>query len=263
MIATRLRSFTLGVGVLALTPFVYGQVPIDESVGEIEATAVTRESSESAVGSGQSFLQMQRLQSEVQMLRGLLEEQAEKIRRLEQQRFDDFVTIDQRLAAIEAGGGNVMAAVQDSSNTETTTTTPSTTSTLPIPTAATVNNSEGAKAAYDTAYGFLRQRDFATAKARFSDFLSSYPESDLAANAYYWLGEIALEDRELEIARERFSSVVNFFPNHRKAQDALYKLGTVYWMLEQYAQSREFYQRAAEGTGQAATLAKRALEQNF
>ena len=260
MIATCLRSFVIGVGAIALAPFAYGQVPIDESVGEvpIEEPVV-----ETAVAnpdqSGQFYIQMQRLQNEVQMLRGLIEEQSEQIRRLEQQRFDDFMGIDQRLAALEAGSVSVVGVDTASPSEPATTAAVGTGAVV----ATTDSSVDVAKEAYDTAYGLLRQRNFAEAKTRFSDFLSAYPESDLAANAYYWLGEIALADRELEIARERFNSVVTFFPEHRKAQDALYKLGTVYFMLEQYEQSRAFYTRAAEGTGQAATLAQRALEQNF
>ena len=259
MIARCLRSFVIGVGAIALTPFTYGQVPIDESVGEVPIEEPVVETAANPDISGQFFIQMQRLQNEVQMLRGLIEEQSEQIRRLEQQRFDDFMGIDQRLAALEegvVGGANV-----DTSSS------PNGGDALAAGSGALVATTDGseeaAKEAYDTAYGLLRQRNFTEAKARFSDFLSAYPESDLAANAYYWLGEIALADRELEIARERFNSVVNNFPEHRKAEDALYKLGTVHFMLGQYEQSREFYTRAAEGTGQAATLAQRALEQNF
>ncbi|RMA79249.1 tetratricopeptide repeat protein [Umboniibacter marinipuniceus] len=260
MNATRLRSLVIGVGAIALTPFAYGQIPIDESVGvvPIEEPAEEAATASSEVN-GQFYIQMQRLQNEVQMLRGLIEEQSEEIRRLEQQRFDDFMGVDQRLAALETGA--VGSATVDGSSQATETASAAATSTTVVATGG--SSIDEAKAAYDTAYGLLRQRDFAGAKARFSDFLSAFPESDLAANAYYWLGEIALADRELEVARERFNSVVNFFPDHRKAQDALYKLGTVYYMLEQYEESRAFYTRAAEGTGQAATLAQRALEQNF
>ncbi|WP_298634297.1 tetratricopeptide repeat protein [uncultured Umboniibacter sp.] len=260
MIATCLRSFVIGVGAIALAPFAYGQAPIDESVGEVPIEEPVVDTAVANIdSSGQFYIQMQRLQSEVQMLRGIIEEQSEQIRRLEQQRFDDFMGIDQRLAAVEAGAVSVVEMDSTSSTEAATALTAGTGSAV----AATDSSVDEAKEAYDIAYGFLRQRNFAEAKVRFSDFLSAYPESDLTANAYYWLGEIALSDRELEIARERFNSVVNFFPEHRKAQDALYKLGTVYFMLEQYDQSRAFYTRAAEGSGQAATLAQRALEQNF
>jgi TolA-binding protein len=87
MNAITLRSFLIGVITVVLAPFAYGQIPIDESVGEITAVdqqEETAESVNSAVNqSGQLFLQLQRLQGEVQMLRGIVEEQAVMLARLE------------------------------------------------------------------------------------------------------------------------------------------------------------------------------------
>ena len=46
----------------------------------------------------QLFVEMQRLQSEVMQLRGLLEEQGYLIERLQQRRMDDYLEFDQRIS---------------------------------------------------------------------------------------------------------------------------------------------------------------------
>jgi len=133
----------------------------------------------------------------------------------------------------------------------------------PVTVAANSSADQEAKEAYDVAYQTLRSADFASAKLLFDDFLAMYPDNDLAANAYYWLGELAIKEKDLETARQRFMSVVNYFPDNRKANDANYKLGTVYYQMQQMDKSKQFFEAAASGSGQAAKLAQKALENNF
>src|SRR5262249_59373494 len=45
------------------------------------------------------------------------------------------------------------------------------------------------KQLYETAYGYLLQRDYGAAEAAFQDFLQRFPNDPLAGNAQYWLGE--------------------------------------------------------------------------
>ncbi len=269
--AILLRSFLIGASAYALAPFTFGQVPIDESVGEIPILDVVssevQDSTQLAIPesniNAQLYLQLQRLQAEVQLLRGQVEDQGQLIKQLEQQRFDDFVALDQRLVRLEGDGlvanNNAAEVVSNSSSNDAVNA-----SQGEVQSVAVVEGNESeARLAYDKAYAVLRRGDFADSKALFNDFLAIYPTSDLAANAYYWLGELAINDGELEIARQRFMAVVNNFPSHRKAVDANYKLGTVYYQLGQPAKSREYFERAAAATGQAASLAQKALESNF
>jgi len=273
MNATKLRSCLIGVGVYALAPFAFAQAVIEHSVGELPALGAEEEvaTAASSQQTGQLFLQIQRLQSEIQMLRGQLEEQAELIRQVEKQRFDDFVALDQRLVTLESGapiatksGGSVEPNTSSVSDNTARPVEPATVA-VTQPAAVAVNTSaeQEAKDAYDIAYKTLRSADFASAKLLFEDFLAMYPDNDLSANAYYWLGELAIKEKDLETARQNFISVVNYFPNHRKANDANYKLGTVYYQLEQMTKSKQYFEAAASGSGQAAKLAQKALEKNF
>jgi TolA-binding protein len=47
----------------------------------------------------------------------------------------------------------------------------------------------GEQAAYSRAFDALKGNDYNSAITRFKDFLRQYPQSTLAGNAQYWLGE--------------------------------------------------------------------------
>jgi tol-pal system protein YbgF len=53
-----------------------------------------------------NFSQMQAMQEEIQQLRGLVEQQSNEIKRLKQQREDDYADIDRRLSALSKGGSS-------------------------------------------------------------------------------------------------------------------------------------------------------------
>ncbi len=59
----------------------------------------------------------------------------------------------------------------------------------------------------------------------FQQFLQSYPQSSLADNAQYWLGESYYVTRDFQNAAAAFQTVLDRWPDSRKAPDALLKLG--------------------------------------
>lgn len=44
------------------------------------------------------------------------------------------------------------------------------------------------------------------------NFAKSFPESELADNALYWMGEVYLQKNEISLARDEFSKVLRFYP---------------------------------------------------
>ncbi len=84
------------------------------------------------------------------------------------------------------------------------------------------------KQAYDTAYQYIKDREYEKAVDALHAFINQYPESDLTPNAYYWLGEVYLVLPKLEQAKQAFIVVVSKYPGHRKAPDAFFKLGVTY-----------------------------------
>lgn len=90
--------------------------------------------------------------------------------------------------------------------------------------------SAGEKAAYEDAFNLLRNQKYADAARKFSSFLQQYPDSDLAPNAYYWLGESYYVTQNYQVALDSFGKLLAKYPDSGKAADALLKLG--YCQLE-------------------------------
>ena len=78
--------------------------------------------------------------------------------------------------------------------------------------------------AYDLAYGYILRGDYALAEVSFSDFLASFPDSDLRPNATFWLGEAHFAQGDFTEAAEAFLVVYTDYPQDPKVPDALLKL---------------------------------------
>ena len=66
----------------------------------------------------------------------------------------------------------------------------------------------------------------------FSDFLSRYASSELAANAQYWLGECYYAKRDYERAIDAFDRVKLTYPTSEKVPAALLKKGFAHLALK-------------------------------
>jgi tol-pal system protein YbgF len=69
---------------------------------------------------------------------------------------------------------------------------------------------------------YLRGND-ALALSEFQRYIETYPDSDLADNAEYWIGEILYAQKRYEDAIDVFSHVYNISPRGDKVAVALYK----------------------------------------
>ena len=83
----------------------------------------------------------------------------------------------------------------------------------------------GEQAAYDAAFNALKGADYPKAISGFRSFVATYPDSPLASNAQYWLGEAYYVNREYQNAIAAFQKVTTDWPDSRKAPDALVKIG--------------------------------------
>jgi len=194
------------------------------------------------------FYQLQTLQQEVLELRGLVEEQTYNIKRLKQQRLDDYVDLDRRIVAL---GGHAKAPGNNSSGVNGSG-------------SAVSGASHGSdKQDYDQALALLRKRDITSSIQAFKQHLNNYPGSPYSANVHYWLGETYLLQGDLELARQSFALLIETYPKSRKLLDARYKLGTVYFQQGDKSKAKILLKEVANGTGSAATLAEKYLQKNF
>ncbi len=96
----------------------------------------------------------------------------------------------------------------------------------PVTTAALPPPGDGSnpKQLYETAYGYLLQRDYGAAEAAFDDFLKRHPSDSLSGNAQYWLGESHFVRGQYKAAASAFLKGYQTYGQSQKAPDSLLKL---------------------------------------
>ena len=92
---------------------------------------------------------------------------------------------------------------------------------------------------YQRALDALKKGRHDQAISDFQDFLTHYPKSEFASNAYYWLGEANYAMRRYEAAITHFKKVINTYPGSSKVADSTLKLGFAYHELGEREQARK------------------------
>ena len=187
-------------------------------------------------------------------MQGQLEEQAFRIKQLEQEGRDRYLDLDERFARLSsqttispstaqtvvptlagASSAQVREALrQKSSKTHGAPLSPDADN-KPVVSASTtdalVNTKEAEESAYKIAFEHIRSRQFQQAKIALKQQLQAYPDGSYADNAHYWLGEVDMAEGRYKEAGDEFQKVLSLFPASPKVPDASYKLGRVYDLL--------------------------------
>ena len=153
------------------------------------------------------------LQNEVSVLRGRVEVLENTNEQLRKQQKDLYADLDKRINSLAAGQ-------------------------TPGPAAAGQPGPGADQTAYNQAFDVLKGGKYADAITAFRQFLQVYPQSSLADNAQYWLGESYYVTRDFQNAAASFQTVLDRWPDSRKAPDALLKLGYTQAELGRTAQAR-------------------------
>lgn len=178
----------------------------------------------------QLFYQLQILQQEVQELRGLVEEQAYQLNRLQRDQQEQYIDLDRRMAELTTGQP-VAAGRPGSTATAPSTGAPAAPAPSPTPALALGPSGGSERDAYTRAFELMKARDFEASAAAFNQLIVEYPNGQYTPNAFYWLGELYLAQTKTEEARQSFAQVLNLYPDHPKVPDTLYKMGVVYHRL--------------------------------
>jgi len=94
------------------------------------------------------------------------------------------------------------------------------------------------RANYQAAFELLKQQRYEPAALAFQQFLVSFPESQLADNAQYWLAESYYVTDKFDEALAQFSIVIDQYSDSRKVPDALLKVGYCNYELERWNDAR-------------------------
>jgi len=145
------------------------------------------------------------MQQEIAELRGIVEEQNHSIEMLQKQQQQRYLDLDRRMAEL------LKTSIPSTSTEQV--------------------NQVGVLAAddlYVSAMSFIKKKDFTSALKQLDLFAKTYPQHDLAANAFYWSGEVQLAEGNFDLAIQQFNTVVKHHGQHNKAADSHYKLAVSY-----------------------------------
>jgi len=173
------------------------------------------------------------MQGSLRELRGDIEELQHNNETLNKQQRAFYTDLDKRLSAA-GGGSGVLAGSNAPSPTE--------------------------QAVYGQAFDALKAGSYSIAITGFKDFLKTYPDSSLADNAQYWLGEAYYVSHEYDSAAGSFRTVLKKWPDSPKAPDAMLKLGYTQFAQKQFPAARatlDEVTRKYPGTDSAKLAAER------
>ena len=91
---------------------------------------------------------------------------------------------------------------------------------------------------YQAAFELLKQERYDMAATAFQQFLISFPDSEFADNAQYWLAESHYASNQFEQALSKFQAVIDDYPRSRKVPDALLKMGYCNYNLQRWDEAR-------------------------
>jgi tol-pal system protein YbgF len=142
------------------------------------------------------------------------------------QQRDLYADLDRRMKALESRGGGTGAGGSGAGDSG------SAASGSAASGDAAANSDD--KAAYQTAFGLLKDGQYDRAIVAFQKFLIVYSDSQLADNAQYWLGEANYVNKSFPEAQAAFQRVIDKYPQSRKRPDALLKIGYCQYELKQW-----------------------------
>jgi tol-pal system protein YbgF len=198
------------------------------------------------VVSNQSLLdmanQVESLRSDVRAMHNDVDVLSHSLESARKQQKDLYADLDARLKAIEARGAGAAAGASAGTGD--------------------AQSADTDKGAYQAAFDLLKAGQYDRAIAGFQAFLSTYPNSALADNAQYWLGEAYYVNKQFQESLAAFQRVADKFPGSRKLPDALLKIGYCDYELKEYSAARSALEQVAAKfpDSPAARLAQQRLE---
>ncbi len=270
MVNQRYQNFVAAVLATAVVVFPSALAAQDGRLSLAERVARMEQQLQGQQG-GATLEQLNRineLQTEVQELRGVVEQQQFEIENLKKRARDQFVDLDTRVSrmggaagadaaqsaaeAAEAGqppyatepqeGFQDVAPAVDpyapprGASTELRDRRPPSDAieVAPVPPPPSGVAGAGEKADYDAARALLDAGQYASAARAFAEFVRKNPNGELTANALYWLGESYYVTQNFQVALDTFRDLIARFPESNKVADAMLKVGYCHFELQQF-----------------------------
>lgn len=213
-------------------------------------------------GTGLLANDLEQLRTEVRELRGLIEQLAHEVRQQQSSQQKLYGDLDRRLQALES---RPSAQLGDSSTLASAVAVSTATSStigagrLDVPAGGGGGQEQ---TEYLAAFELLQQGRTADSISAFTAFLSRYPGSSYAANAYYWLGEAHYVSKAYEQSLAAFQTLAAQYPDSAKISGAQLKIGYIHYETRSFAQARAMLEKVRDSypNTSVSTLASERLE---
>ena len=115
---------------------------------------------------------------------------------------------------------------------------------------------------YDTAWADYTAGQWDLCISGFDTYLRTFPKSELAPEAQYYIGDCNYSAGRHPEAVQAFNQVIGIYPRSRSASTAYYKRGLAFEALKQLDQARESFEQVIKNfpDSDAARLAKQNLD---
>jgi len=233
-------SFSLaGACLLALAMAGCAGTPPEEDPVQIKLKDLdTRLERIERVVANQSLLdlanQNEAMRADLRAMHNDIDQLTNRLETSRKEQHDLYVDLDRRMKALEARGGGGSAAGSGEAGAA---------GAGAAGSSAASGNDD--KAAYQAAFDLLKNSQFDAAIAAFQKFLVSFPDSTLADNAQYWLGEANYVNKAFTEAQAAFQKMVDKYPQSRKLPDALLKIGYCQYELKDFDAAKRTLSKVA------------------
>lgn len=160
--------------------------------------------------------QIQALREENAKLRGQVETLNYELESTKKRQQDFYIDLDGRLRRLEPqSAASAETSASDGAS-----------GTTSDPGRKTASDPAGAARDYESALNLFKTNKLKEAASAFESFVKAYPDSTLAPNAQYWLGNAHYALRDCRKAIEAHKVVIGKWPQHQKAPDAMINIAT-------------------------------------
>jgi tol-pal system protein YbgF len=238
----------------------------DERIARLEQQILNLQHANSAA-------KLNAVQTEVQALRGKVEDLTHQLQQIQSQQRSMYSDLDKRLNKQSIVNPEQVRPTQPAeedkpvvpkvtlkkpvkvSVTKTKTTVSATTDDALLPakhdtsaeTSPSLNSEQQELEMYQSAYDLIKDSKFDQAIGVLQTMLKKYPSGQSAANAHYWLGELFGLQKKKEQAATEFATVVKNYPDSPKVSDAQVKLGMIYAAQFKWADAKTTFKKVISG----------------
>ncbi|CAK9884483.1 MAG: Cell division coordinator CpoB [Candidatus Erwinia impunctatus] len=239
----RLATLTLSLLIGVAAPWAANaQAPISNVGGgsiDDRVTTLERISTAQAQLLQQVQQQLSDTQSDIDTLRGQIQENQYQLNQLTERQKNLYQQIDTLSSSAPAAN----SATPATGNSQSTATAAPAAAVSDSSTSAPVQSGD-ANTDYNTAVALvLEKKQNEQAISAFQAFVTKYPDSTYQPNANYWLGQLNYNKGKKDDAAFYFATVVKKYPKSPKSPDALYKVGIIMQEKGDTTKAKAVYQQ--------------------